>query len=181
MTGWYGTRPSWRVPFEAAARRRFGTDLHALDRPDLTAGLGSRLASGSGSRSAGRRGAHGGGESLEYRVAAVEVDGQPALVDIAIRFWAEPRYDTYGLAPADFPRVHAEPGVASPHRHIDDALCLWSPFDPPELRWRHELGLLDLIEITRRHLFLERYWRMTGGTRGGVWLLPDAPHGIPAA
>jgi len=153
VTYWYGARASWWIPLEAAARRRFGTDL----RHDYR------------------------GDHLVYTLTDLEVPGTPTVVQIVIWFWAHPGYDTFGLAPEDFPRVHAEPGVASPHRYSDDALCLWSPFDPIRLRWHHELGLLDLIEITRRHLGMERYWRMTSGHRGGVWLLPDAPHGLPAA
>jgi hypothetical protein len=153
VTSWYGTTASWWVPLEAGARRRFGTDLHH----DYCGG------------------------QLAYTIADLEVPGTPPTVEVSIRFWAQPGYDTFGLAPEDFPRVHAERRAASPHRYSDDALCLWSPFDPIELRWHHQLGLLDLIEITRRHLGMERYWRMTGGHRSGVWLLADAPHGTPAA
>ncbi|MCD2190993.1 hypothetical protein [Actinomycetospora soli] len=173
MSDWYGTRPSWRVPFEAAARRKFGTDLQTSQEQDLHSLRRHRRG--------GRDDGPDHAERLVFVVRNLEVDGRPALVDVVIRFWARPHYDTFGLAPEDFPRVHAEPGRLSPHRHRDDALCLWSPFDPPELRWHHSHGLLDLVEITRRHLFLERYWRMTGARNGGVWLLPDAPHGIPAA
>lgn len=168
MTDWYGARPSWRVPFEAAARRSFGIDLQVVEHHDLPAIPRQR-----------RRDRHGGAQHLVYTVHDLEVAGQPALVNVTIRFWARPLYDTFGLAAYDFARVHAEPGLPSPHRHGDGALCLWSPFDPPTLRWHHDLGLLDLVEITRRHLFLERYWRSTGAHRGGIWLLPDAPHGIP--
>ncbi len=81
-----------------------------------------------------------------------------------------------------FPHVHAKPGAASKHRYPgDDALCLWNPRDPPDRRWTSDKGLLDLIEIVRRHLFLENYWRATGGHRGGQWLVEDAPHGLGKA
>jgi len=61
---------------------------------------------------------------------------------------------------------------------FDDALCLWYPLDPEERRWTSSKGLLDLIETVRTHLFLEHYWRLTGGEQGGQWLVEDAPHGM---
>jgi hypothetical protein len=70
--------------------------------------------------------------------------------------------------------------LTSLHRFGDNALCLWQPRDPPERRWTSKLGLLTLIELIRRHLFLELHWRKTGGQRCGVWLLEDAPHGLGA-
>ncbi|MFH8564630.1 hypothetical protein [Streptomyces sp. NPDC017988] len=101
---------------------------------------------------------------------------------MTIRFFESPPYATYGQKPEDFPRVHAKPGAASKHRYADDdALCLWYPYDPVEHRWTSDKGLLDLIEIVRRHLFLEHYWRLTGGVHGGRWLVEDAPHGLPGS
>ncbi|MFI5494536.1 hypothetical protein [Actinoplanes sp. NPDC051859] len=98
---------------------------------------------------------------------------------MTIRFYAKPPYGTYGLPPEDFPRVFAKPGATSKHRYPrDDALCLWQPHDPPDARWTSSKGLLDLIEVARRHLFLENHWRETGGPNGGEWVLPDAPHGL---
>ena len=165
VTHWYGADPRWRIPFEATARRRFGTDLHAALHLEPA-------------RPAGER---DGEAHLTYSLDDLEVDGHPPLVPVTVRFWARPGYDTYGHPPHDSPQVYAEPRLDSPHRYRDDALCLWAPFDPAQLRWTDNRGLLDLIEIIRRHLFLERYWRHTGGHRRGVWLLPDAPHGLPAA
>ena len=151
MSSWYGADPVWWVPLEAAARRRFQGDLshHYL------------------------------GDRLIYTVNALAAPGDPPLVTATITFWARPRYPTYGRRPCDTPQVHADADAASPHRNGDRSLCLWFPLDPPERRWTSEKGLLDLIEIVRRHLALERVWRLTGGTDGGVWMLPDAPHGFP--
>ena len=150
MTSWYGAQPAWCVPLEARARRTFGPNLtHRY--------LGDRLV---------------------YTVHDLDVPGAAAHVEVDVGFWARPPYSTYGLLPQDSPRVSAEPGLASPHRYPDDALCLWYPADPPERRWTSDKGLLDLVEIVRRHLFLERYWRMTGAHRGGEWLYEDAPHGF---
>lgn len=154
MTPWYGASAAWWVPLEAAARRAFGADLTHDYRP----------------------------ERLAYNVQDLHVAGEPPNVAVSVQFWRQPVYDTYGLPAQDFPRVYAEPGVESPHRYPgDDALCLWCPDDPPERRWNSDRGLLDLLEIIRRHLFLERYWRMTGGRRKGVWLMKDAPHGFDGA
>lgn len=169
MIDWYGAHPSWWAPFEADARRRYGPELTHEYRADLNTGL--PIAALPRDR----------GVRLVYQVRDVLVVGTPAVVDVAITFWAQPAYDTYGQAPQDFPQVHAEPGLASPHRYPNDALCLWYPWDPVEQRWHHGRGLLDLLEVTRRHLYMERHWRRTGGHRGGVWLLTDAPHGTPAA
>lgn len=64
-------------------------------------------------------------------------------------FFADPPYDTYGQHAEDYPRVWADRGRASPHRMPGDSLCLYSPFDPSARRWRAELGLLCLLNLTR--------------------------------
>ncbi|WP_146231191.1 hypothetical protein [Micromonospora sicca] len=157
MTDWYGRRASWWVPLEAAARRRLGPTLshQYVFEPACYA------------REC---------EILVYRIEALEVIGDPEPVDVTIRFHKLPPYDTYGLPPQDYPRVFAKPGATSKHRMPDDgALCMWMPLDPPHRRWTHHKGLLELVELTRQHLFLENYWRQNDG----VWLLEDAPHGLP--
>ena len=93
-------------------------------------------------------------------------------------FYATPAYDTYGLLPQEFPRVHADPNVLSKHRHRDDALCLYYPETDLTCRWTPDQGLLALLNLTRDHLFFELHWRATGGHRGGTWLGPEAPHGL---
>lgn len=150
---WYGVQPAWWAPLERDARHRFdGALRHTY--------------------AAGR---------LIYEVKELDVVGARPL-DVRISFFEHPPYDTYGLQPSDFPRVHANPGAASKHRYPqDDALCLWHPYDPEEHRWTSENGLLDLIEVVRTHLFLEHYWRLTGGAQGGRWLVRDAPHGLPGS
>ena len=65
-------------------------------------------------------------------------------------------------------RVRADGPLESRHRYEDGALCMWHPSDPVDLRWTPENGLADLIEMTRRHLFREAYWRETG-----EWLGPE--------
>jgi hypothetical protein len=56
---------------------------------------------------------------------------------------------------------------------------MWYPDDPPELRWLPEHQLVGLIEMTRRHLFREAWWRQTGGEEGGEWLGPENHPGEP--
>lgn len=152
MPLWYGVQPSWWAPLERDARQHFGDALqHTYDQG-----------------------------SLLYELAGLDVIGEPDPIDVRIRFHSNPPYPLYGQRPEDFPRVHAKPGVPSKHRYrFDDALCLWYPLDPEERRWTSSKGLLDLIEIVRTHLFLEHYWRLTGGEQGGQWLVEDAPHGMP--
>jgi hypothetical protein len=105
------------------------------------------------------------------------VVGDPPI-KVIIEFFSDPPYPTYGLAPDDYPRVWAKVGASSPHRNPDGSLCLWHPHDPEDRRWTSDKGLLCLIWIVQRHLFLENYWRMTGGPRRGQWILEDAPHGL---
>lgn len=74
-------------------------------------------------------------------------------------------------------QVFADGPSESPHRYKDDSLCMWRRKDPPELRWLPEHGLVALIEMTRRHLFREAWWRETGGWDGGEWLGPQTHPG----
>ncbi|MGW7406816.1 hypothetical protein ACWGI9_24365 [Streptomyces sp. NPDC054833] len=154
MPEWYGVQPVWWAPLERDARLHFGDALRRTYRRD----------------------------SLTYLLSGLDVIGEQDPVDVRIRFYKDPPYKTYGQRPRDFPRVHAKPGAPSKHRYSnDDALCLWHPLDPEERRWTSSRGLLDLIEIVRTHLFLEHYWRLTGGEQGGWWLVEDAPHGMPGS
>ncbi len=144
---WYGSDPAWQLPLEATARRTYGDALQV------------QLAAG----------------RLTYTIE-LEVLGRLHRVPVTIRFYASPPYDCYGLPPADYPRVHAEPGAVSPHRMpTDDALCLWYPRDPPERRWTADKGLLDLLDIITSHLLYEAHWRATGGD----WAGDEAAHGFP--
>ncbi|MQA86677.1 MAG: hypothetical protein GEV03_19090 [Streptosporangiales bacterium] len=158
VTVWYGAAAAWWAPLERDARRRCGPALRHRYGYD-----------------------YGEGHRLVYLLSGLDVVGDPDPVDVTITFYANPPYPTYGLPPQDSPRVHAKVNATSKHRYPDGALCLWYPLDPPDRRWTSDKGLLDLIEITRRHLFLENYWRATGGHHGGEWLIEDAPHGFGKA
>lgn len=157
MTSWYATDAAWWAPLERDARRRLGPVLRRRYGP-------ARLWH------------HHDLRMLTYFVDGLEVVGDPDPVDVEIRFHAAPPYDTFGLPAGDYPRVFAKAGVTSKHRYPDGSLCLWTPWDPPRRRWTAEKGLLELIELTRQHLFLENYWR-----RFQVWLVEDSPHGLPRA
>jgi hypothetical protein len=65
-------------------------------------------------------------------------------------------------------RVFADGPTRSRHRYEDGSLCMWHPDDLLERRWTPEVGLANLLEMTRRHLFREAYWRETG-----KWLGPE--------
>lgn len=153
MSEWYGVDPCWFVPFERDAKRAMRRHIST----DVTVL-----------------------DQLTYTVRDLEVVGDDVDHGVTIRFHRDPPYPTFGQAQEDCPRVTSSPTLESPHRFGDDALCLWQPQDPPECRWTSRLGLLALIELVRRHLFLELHWRKTGGRRRGVWLLQDAPHGLRA-
>lgn len=146
---WYGADSSWTIPFQRDARRHYGSDV--------TVDLGH--------------------DHLIYHHGGLDIPGRDEPVPATIVFEARPRYDTHGLAPQDYPRVYADAGLQSPHRMPDDSLCLFYPGDPPDRRWTAKDGLLALLDLTGDHLFLETYWRHTGGHRGGKWLAPEAPHG----
>lgn len=149
---WYGVEPHWQVWVEADVRREHGASLCRRTRLDR----------------------------LTYRIP-VEVRGRRDPVLVRIVFHAEPPYRTYGLPPAEYPRVFADTSAESPHRMPDDdALCLYFPHSAPARRWRPENGLLALIDLVRDHLFFEAYWRLAGGHNGGIWLGDEQRHGFPA-
>ena len=66
--------------------------------------------------------------------------------------------------------VFADGPTESPHRYGERKLCMWYPNDPPELRWLPKHRLVGLIEMARRHLFREAWWRETGGLGHCEWL-----------
>jgi hypothetical protein len=155
VTDWYGSRAAWWAPLERDARRRFGPTMrHRFDPPPLWPKTNSR--------------------SLTYCVSELDVVGDPEPITVTITFYDTPPYPLYSQQPHDYPRVYARPGATSKHRNPDDSLCMWFPHDPAHRRWASGKGLLELVELTRQHLFLENYWR-----EHGVWLLEDAPHGFP--
>jgi hypothetical protein len=146
-TLWFGIDPCFWYPLERDARR------HLKEPLSVALGL----------------------DQLTYFVQGLRVPGDREPHNVRIEFHRVPPYDTYGLAPQDYPRVftnvrrhrkHAFPG--------DGALCLWFPHDPIERRWVHALGLEVLIEMTRRQLLLELEFSITGR-----WPMEDAPHDFP--
>jgi hypothetical protein len=149
---WFGSRPSWRLPMERAAMRHYG--------PLVTV--------------------HQTANTLNYTHSGLRVIGRRELVPVTVEFHADPPYPTYGLDPADYPRVFADRGVASKHRMPDDSLCLYYAGDPANRRWTSDRGLLSLLDLTGDHLYFEDYWRSTGGVHKGQWLGPEAPHGFAA-
>jgi hypothetical protein len=149
-TDWYGSRPSWRLPLERASASEYGS-LITVHQTENT---------------------------LTYTHAGIRVSGRTEPVPVMVQFHADPPYSTYGLDPMDYPRVFADPGAASKHRMPDDSLCLYYAGDPVERRWTSDWGLLSLLDLTGDHLFLEDYWRATGGVHKGQWLGPEAPHGV---
>lgn len=122
---------------------------------------------------------------LVYTHEGLAVPGRRDRIPVRIEFHENPNYPTYGHAPAEYPRVVADPGAESKHRMSDDSLCLWFPGDPAERCWHHADGLVMLLNTIRNHLFFEEHWRATGGDGSsgsdeGVWLGDEAPHGFTA-
>lgn len=146
---WFGTDAAWFMPFERDARRKYRRRLLIKQ----------------------------GVDRLTYTLDEVEVPGDSDRHRVEIRFYRDPPYDTFGHPPQDAPLVITWPPRVSKHRFQGGALCLWHPDDPQERRWTSSLGLLTLIELAIRHLFMELHWLATGGPRGGEWILEDAPHG----
>ncbi|MEV6303903.1 hypothetical protein AB0M02_31175 [Actinoplanes sp. NPDC051861] len=62
----------------------------------------------------------------------------------------------------------------SPHRYADGSLCMWYPYDPPELRWQRSDGPVVLLGHIAAHLIREQWWRQTG-----EWAGDEAPHRAP--
>ena len=140
---WYGSSLTFTGPLEAETRRRLHERLH------VQMGLGS----------------------LRYTVRGLRHSGDPHQHEITVVFEADPWLPTFSLPPEEFPRVYADPGQPGPHRHVDDALCLWDPSDPRHMRWTPDKGLHDLLGLAVQHLFAEYWWR-----EHNEWLLTEAPH-----
>ncbi len=147
---WYGHDSAWRIPLQAAARRRYGTALSISVGP----------------------------ARLVYRLAGLTVTARPDPVPVTIVF--DNQSDLVVKVPAwDLPSVYADPGASSKHRNHDGSLCLYYPGDPLDRRWHSELGLEVLLKLVADHLFAEMHWRDTGGHPNGEWVLDEAPHGYP--
>lgn len=60
----------------------------------------------------------------------------------------------------------------SPHRYLDDELCMWRRRTANrDERWVISDGLVELIGHIHAHLIREAWWRRTG-----EWPGPEAPH-----
>lgn len=158
---WYGAQPSWQLHLERGIHGEHSRHV----RREQGVGLSWRDSTG----------------WLAYHHAGLWVPGRRDPVPVTIAFFESPPYETYGLAPQDYPRVWAGCGQLSKHRMPDDALCLYYPLSPPERRWTESDGLLALLNLVRDHLYFEEYWRLTGGHQRGVWLGAEAEHGFPSA
>lgn len=157
---WYGEDIAFRSALEAAARRRYGRHLTVrLTEPPPA-----------------RAGHPAGVGDLVYQLDNIEVRGRHETTPVEVRFYAElpPPYRNI-IDASDYPHVFADRRKPSPHRLSDLSLCLYYPADPPELRWRSEMGLLALLDAAAEHLCFEDYWR-----RNKDWLGREAPHGIHA-
>jgi fructose-1,6-bisphosphatase/inositol monophosphatase family enzyme len=120
-------------------------------------------------------------DRLIYLFPGLDVPGDRERHDVRIEFRRPERQPwwTYGIDACDQPAVFTSSKRYRYHDNSEDGLCLWTPFDPPDQRWQHGDGLLTLVELTRRHLFLNLHWWRTGGLDGGEWLGKEFPHGIP--
>jgi len=143
---WYGNDAWWLIPFEKDATRAYGSALRVGIAPGVRA----------------------------YTHPGLDVPGREDPVPVRVEFHADAPYELYGLRPQDYPRVIADPRGTSDHRLPSGALCLYSPYDPPGLRWTSEHGLLALLNIVRDHLFAE-----TAAPILGYWPAAEAPHGLP--
>lgn len=120
-------------------------------------------------------------DRLTYTITGMTVPGDPFRHEVRIEFHRTPDYTTFGLAAEDFPRVWTDDQRPKLHAYPIPTtslgpLCLWYPRDPPSQRWTSRETLVELIELVRRHLYLEHHHRVHG-----VWLMDDAPHGIAEA
>ena len=88
-----------------------------------------------------------------------------------------PHYDArlveirFPAASPHVPRVTVD-GPEPHHNYGKNALCMWCPSDPRCERWVFEDGLLQLLGLTQRHLFMEAWY-----LEHEEWLGPEAPHG----
>lgn len=113
---------------------------------------------------------------LVYRLDDLDVRGSVLPATVTAKFFPAVDANWKGrVQPRDYPSVFSDRGACSPHRHGDDALCLYHPLDRTDVRWTSEMGLDTLFDMASEHLFLERYWR-----DHGVWLGEEAPHGRAA-
>ena len=137
----------WYTDMQARLRFERGARLR---HPDLTASATGR----------------GLGATVSYRVTVQVPEYESRRVRVTVRNGVSP----YGV------EITADGPSDSPHRYSDDALCIWDPRDPDELKWTASDGLDELLTHVAMHLFKEGYWRETR-----EWLGPESPHAVTKA
>lgn len=119
---------------------------------------------------------------LRRQFGALERAGERGLlykVKVDVPFYEQRQVQVFfhpRRRPTD-PIVIVDGPIESPHRYPSwgrRRLCLWYPDDPPEAQWQWQDGLLQLLGLTKLHLFREAWWRETG-----EWSGPQAPHAVP--
>ncbi len=176
---WYGTDPTWFIPFDRGAFRRFGRHVSVeyfwvMEQAGST--CVARMNCG------GKIGPGIGPENdvvtpiRRYRLDGVSVKGRPEPVPVRIDFVPHRYFTSDRDWPGeDFPKIYAGSMDASPHRFSDGALCLYYPGDPVEQRWTSAQGFTALIVLVAEHLFFEDVFRETK-----EWIGPQAAHGFPS-
>lgn len=104
---------------------------------------------------------HRGGFAVKIRIAP------PGLASRRVRI-------SFARGGED-PLVHVDGLTESQHRYPCGALCMWYPYDPPELRWTRADSARTLLGHIVAHLVREEWWRRTG-----EWVGAEAPHESPA-
>ncbi|MGW2649870.1 hypothetical protein ACWC2T_34415 [Streptomyces sp. NPDC001393] len=140
-------RPAWRRPAwytRPAARIAFQHRLAACVQPVEAIRPPRR---------------HRGGFALAIKLDVPDVTEQTVTI-------------VFNPAAPEMPYVYTDGPSESPHRYSDGALCMWFPYDPPELRWTRSDGSAALLGHVVAHLLREEWWRSTG-----EWPGEEAPHG----
>jgi hypothetical protein len=104
---------------------------------------------------------------------ALELEANGYPVEIArIAQYANARHPEPYVHPIGPSRTWEHRYGLAPRQGCLQQLCLWYPDDPHHLIWTWKRGLIDLVEIARRHLWYEEHFR-----RSDRWPVEDAPHG----
>ncbi|WP_024936264.1 hypothetical protein [Actinomadura welshii] len=101
---------------------------------------------------------HRGGFALAVRLNVPDLPAQTIVI-------------AFGRAAPDVPHVYTDGPDESPHRYLDNALCMWHPHDPAESRWVRADGPVALLGHIVAHLLREEWWRHTG-----EWAGAEAAH-----
>lgn len=77
----------------------------------------------------------------------------------------------FSLGSPGVPRVFVDGPEESSHRYSDGSLCMWYPYDPPDLRWWPTDGPEMLLGHIAAHVIKEEWYR-----RNGEWLGDEVAH-----